>query len=169
MMADTQPDAHLGTVIAGYRIDEKIGRGGMGVVYKAHHLNLDRTAAIKIIAPELAETAGFRERFLREARIAASLQHPNVVTVFDGGEFDGLLYLAMRFVEGLDLAGILHKEGRLGPYRAIDVCRQVAAALDAAHSPGLIHRDVKPGNVLVEGRHAFLTDFGLTKRAGSDR
>jgi serine/threonine protein kinase len=168
-MADTQPDALLGTVIAGYRIDEKIGRGGMGVVYKAHHLSLDRTAAFKIIAPELAESHGFRERFLREARIAASLQHPNVVTVFDGGDFDGLLYLAMRHIEGSDLASLLHREGRLGPYRAIDVCRQVASALDAAHAVGLIHRDVKPGNVLVEGRHAFLTDFGLTKRAGTER
>jgi serine/threonine protein kinase len=168
-MADTQPDAQLGTVIAGYRIDEKIGRGGMGVVYRAHHLNLERTAAIKIIAPELAEAQGFRERFLREARIAASLQHPNVVTVFDGGEFNGVLYLAMRYIEGSDLASLLHRETRLGPYRAIDVCRQVASALDAAHALNLIHRDVKPGNVLVEGRQAFLTDFGLTKRGGSDR
>ena len=168
-MADTQPDAHLGSVIAGYRIDEKVGRGGMGVVYKAHHLNLERTAAIKIIAPELADSPGFRERFLREARIAASLQHPNVVTVFDGGDFEGLLYLAMRYIEGSDLASLLHRETRLGPYRAIDVCRQVASALDAAHALDLIHRDVKPGNVLVEGRLAFLTDFGLTKRAGSDR
>jgi CheY-like chemotaxis protein/predicted Ser/Thr protein kinase len=164
MMADTSDDARLGTVIAGYRIEERIGRGGMGVVYRAEHLNLRRRAAIKIIAPDLAESSGFRERFTREARIAAALQHPNIVTVYDAGEVDGLLYLAMQYIEGEDLSAILQKDGRLRPYRAIDVCRQVAAALDAAHAMGLIHRDVKPANVLIEGRTAFLTDFGLTKQ-----
>jgi CheY-like chemotaxis protein len=164
MMADTSDDPRLGSVIAGYRIDGRIGRGGMGVVYRAQHLNLQRRAAIKIIAPDLAESEGFRERFTREARIAAALQHPNIVTVYDAGEVDGLLYLAMQYIEGEDLAAILRADGRLRPYRAIDVCRQVASALDAAHSMGLIHRDVKPANVLIEGRNAFLTDFGLTKR-----
>jgi CheY-like chemotaxis protein/predicted Ser/Thr protein kinase len=164
MMPDTSDDARLGTVIAGYRIEERIGRGGMGVVYRAEHLNLRRRAAIKIIAPDLAESSGFRERFTREARIAAALQHPNIVTVYDAGEVDGLLYLAMQYIEGEDLSAILQKDGRLRPYRAIDVCRQVAAALDAAHAMGLIHRDVKPANVLIEGRTAFLTDFGLTKQ-----
>ncbi len=163
-MADTSDDPRLGTVIAGYRIEERIGRGGMGVVYRAQHLNLQRRAAIKIIAPDLAESEGFRERFTREARIAAALQHPNIVTVYDAGEVDGLLYLAMQYIEGEDLAAILRADGRLRPYRAIDVCRQVASALDAAHAMGLIHRDVKPANVLIEGRNAFLTDFGLTKR-----
>ena len=163
-MADTSDDARLGTVIAGYRIEERIGRGGMGVVYRAEHLNLRRRAAIKIIAPDLAESSGFRERFTREARIAAALQHPNIVTVYDAGEVDGLLYLAMQYIEGEDLSAILQQDGRLRPYRAIDVCRQVAAALDAAHAMGLIHRDVKPANVLIEGRTAFLTDFGLTKQ-----
>ena len=163
-MADTSDDARLGTVIAGYKIEERIGRGGMGVVYRAEHLNLRRRAAIKIIAPDLAESSGFRERFTREARIAAALQHPNIVTVYDAGEVDGLLYLAMQYIEGEDLSAILQKDGRLRPYRAIDVCRQVAAALDAAHAMGLIHRDVKPANVLIEGRTAFLTDFGLTKQ-----
>jgi CheY-like chemotaxis protein len=164
MMADATDDPRLGTVIAGYRIEERIGRGGMGVVYRAEHLNLQRRAAIKIIAPDLAESEGFRERFTREARIAAALQHPNIVTVYDAGEVDGLLYLAMQFIQGEDLAAILRRDARLRPYRAIDVCRQVASALDAAHSMGLIHRDVKPANVLIEGRNAFLTDFGLTKR-----
>jgi CheY-like chemotaxis protein len=164
MMADATDDPRLGTVIAGYRIEERIGRGGMGVVYRAEHLNLQRRAAVKIIAPDLAESEGFRERFTREARIAAALQHPNIVTVYDAGEVDGLLYLAMQFIQGEDLAAILRKDGRLRPYRAIDVCRQVASALDAAHAMGLIHRDVKPANVLIEGRNAFLTDFGLTKR-----
>jgi tRNA A-37 threonylcarbamoyl transferase component Bud32/CheY-like chemotaxis protein len=163
-MADKTDDPRIGKVIAGYRIEERIGRGGMGVVYRAEHLNLRRRAAIKIIAPDLSESEGFRERFTREARIAAALQHPNIVTVYDAGEVDGLLYLAMQYIEGFDLAAMLRKEGRLRPYRAVDVCRQVAAALDAAHALGLIHRDVKPANVLIEGRTAFLTDFGLTKR-----
>ena len=163
-MADTTADPHLGRVVAGYRIEERIGRGGMGLVYRAEHINLRRRAAIKIIAPELAEASGFRERFNREARIAAALQHPNIVTVYDAGEEDGLLYLAMQYIEGSDLSSVLRTQGRLRPYRALDVCRQVAAALDAAHGQGLIHRDVKPANVLIEGRTAFLTDFGLTKR-----
>jgi serine/threonine-protein kinase len=168
MMAENSDDPRLGTVIAGYRIEERIGRGGMGVVYRAQHLNLQRRAAIKIIAPDLAESEGFRERFTREARIAAALQHPNIVTVYDAGEVDGMLYLAMQFIRGEDLSGILRRDGRLRPYRAIDVCRQVASALDAAHAMGLIHRDVKPANVLIEGRNAFLTDFGLTKQAGTN-
>jgi tRNA A-37 threonylcarbamoyl transferase component Bud32/CheY-like chemotaxis protein len=157
-------DPRIGAVIAGYRIEERIGRGGMGVVYRAEHLNLRRRAAVKIIAPDLAESDGFRERFTREARIAAALQHSNIVTVYDAGEVDGLLYLAMQYIEGSDLAAMLRTESRLRPYRAVDVCRQIAAALDAAHAMGLIHRDVKPANVLIEGRTAFLTDFGLTKR-----
>jgi CheY-like chemotaxis protein/predicted Ser/Thr protein kinase len=169
MMADTTADAHLGRVVAGYRIEERIGRGGMGLVYRAEHLNLHRRAAIKIIAPDLAEASGFRERFNREARIAAALQHPNIVTVYDAGEEDGLLYLAMQYIEGNDLSAVLRSQGRLRPYRALDVCRQIAAALDAAHGQGLIHRDVKPANVLIEGRTAFLTDFGLTKRIEGTR
>jgi len=168
-MADTTTDPHLGRVVAGYRIEERIGRGGMGLVYRAEHLNLRRRAAIKIIAPELAEASGFRERFNREARIAAALQHPNIVAVYDAGEEDGLLYLAMQYIEGNDLSAVLRSQGRLRPYRALDVCRQVAAALDAAHGQGLIHRDVKPANVLIEGRTAFLTDFGLTKRIEGTR
>src|SRR4051812_26059368 len=163
-MADRTDDPRIGKVIAGYRVEERVGRGGMGVVYRAEHLNLRRRAAIKIIAPDLAESEGFRERFTREARIAAALQHPNIVTVYDAGEVDGLLYLAMQYIQGNDLSAVLRKDGRLRPYRAVDVCRQVASALDAAHAMGLIHRDVKPANVLIEGRTAFLTDFGLTKR-----
>ena len=163
-MAEATDDPRIGKVIAGYRIEERVGRGGMGVVYRAEHLNLRRRAAIKIIAPDLAESEGFRERFTREARIAAALQHPNIVTVYDAGEVDGLLYLAMQYIEGNDLSAVLRRDGRLRPYRAVDVCRQVASALDAAHAMGLIHRDVKPANVLIEGRTAFLTDFGLTKR-----
>jgi serine/threonine protein kinase/CheY-like chemotaxis protein len=162
-------DPRLGTEIAGYRIEERIGRGGMGVVYRAQHMNLQRRAAIKIIAPEFADTKGFRSRFIREARIAAALQHPNIVTVYDAGQAGDTLYIAMQFIRGSDLSAILLEEGRLRPYRAIDVCRQVASALDAAHGMELIHRDVKPGNVLIEGRRAYLTDFGLTKRSGGDK
>jgi serine/threonine-protein kinase len=162
-------DPRLGTEIAGYRIEERIGRGGMGVVYRAQHMNLQRRAAIKIIAPEYADTKGFRSRFIREARVAAALQHPNIVTVYDAGQAGQTLYIAMQFIRGSDLSAILNEETRLRPYRAIDVCRQVASALDAAHGMGLIHRDVKPGNVLIEGRRAYLTDFGLTKRAGGSK
>jgi serine/threonine-protein kinase len=165
-MADASDDRRIGSVIAGYRIDSRIGRGGMGVVYRAHHLSLERRAALKVIAPDLAESSGFRERFSREARVAAALTHPNIVTVYDAGEVDGTLYLAMQYIEGSDLARMLATDGHLKPYRAIDVCRQIGDALDAAHERGLIHRDVKPANVLIEGRNAYLTDFGLTKRLG---
>ncbi|HWK30305.1 MAG TPA: serine/threonine-protein kinase [Solirubrobacter sp.] len=165
-MADASDDRRIGTVVAGYRIDAPIGRGGMGVVYRATHLSLGRQAALKLIAPDHAASSGFRERFAREARIAAELAHPNIVTVYDAGEVDGTLYLAMQYIEGSDLARMLAAEGRLKPYRAIDVCRQLGEALDAAHERGLVHRDVKPANVLISGRHAYLTDFGLTKRVG---
>jgi hypothetical protein len=122
MMADTTADPQLGRVVAGYRIEERIGRGGMGVVYRAEHLNLRRRAAVKIIAPDLADASGFRERFNHEAQIAAALQHPNIVTVYDAGEEEGgLLYLAMQYIEGSDLAAVLRAQGRLRPYRAIDV------------------------------------------------
>ena len=165
-MADKTDDPRIGKVIAGYRIEERVGRGGMGVVYRAEHLNLRRRAAIKIIAPDLAESEGFRERFTREARIAAALQHPNIVTVYDAGEVDGILYLAMQYIEGNDLSAMLRKDGRLRPYRAIDVCRQVASALDAAHAMGLIHRDVKPANIDlcrsgIQRDFIKVLDFGL--------
>ncbi|MEA2296943.1 MAG: hypothetical protein QOE86_4582 [Solirubrobacteraceae bacterium] len=168
MMPDTPPDPTVGTVVAGYRIEDRIGRGGMGVVYLAEHQTLRRRAALKIIVPDLSENQDFRERFLREARIAAGLTHPNVVTVYDAGEVDGLLYIAMQYVPGQDLSHVLREERRLGPFRVLDIGRQIGAALDAAHDHGLIHRDVKPANVLIDGRLAFLTDFGLTKeRMGS--
>src|SRR5215218_8218709 len=111
MITDTTADAHIGRIVAGYRIEERIGRGGMGVVYRAEHLNLRRRAAIKLIAPELAESGGFHERFSREARIAAALQHPNIVTIYDAGDVDGLLYIAMQYIEGSDLAAVLRTQG----------------------------------------------------------
>jgi len=155
----------IGGEIAGYRIESVIGRGGMGVVYLAEHLRLKRKVALKVLAPELARDERFRERFLVEAELAASLDHPNVVPVFDTGEAEGLLYIAMRFVEGTDLKTLIEREGPLELERAGSLVFQVAAALDAAHAKGLIHRDVKPANVLLDrDDHAYLTDFGLTKR-----
>ncbi|HEY4780035.1 MAG TPA: protein kinase, partial [Solirubrobacterales bacterium] len=152
--------------VAGYRIDARIARGGMGVVYRATHLGLDRPVALKVIARELADREGFRERFLRESRLAASLDHPAVVPVFDSREVDGELIVAMRLVEGGDLRRTIDREGPLPPARAIALLGQVAEALDAAHAAGIVHRDVKPHNVLVEGDRAFLSDFGLAKALG---
>ena len=149
---------------AGHRIEAVIGRGGMGIVYRAVHLHLERTVALKVLAPELAHDAGFRERFIREARIVASLRHPHIVPTFDAGETGGLLYMSMAYVEGGDLAELMAR-GPLDRAATVSVLGQVAAALDAAHSAGLVHRDVKPGNILLEGEHAYLTDFGLAKAA----
>ena len=153
-----------GAEIGGYKIGPQLGRGGMGVVYKAHHIRLDRPAAVKVLTPALAGNDEFRERFMRESQMAATLQHPNVVTVYDAGEEEGLLYLAMQFVAGTDLRKLLELEGPLDPVRTLGVLSQVAGALDAAHASDLVHRDVKPGNVLVDIDSAFLGDFGLTKR-----
>ncbi len=157
-------DPRIGSVIAGHRIERLVGRGGMGVVYAAVDVALDRTVALKLIAPELAAEPGFRGRFMAESRIAASIDHPNVVPIFRAGEEDGLLFLAMRFVGGDDLRTIVERDGPLGPERAAAIVTQVAAALGAAHARGLVHRDVKPANVLVTGDdHCYLTDFGLVK------
>jgi YVTN family beta-propeller protein len=159
-------NSRIGTELAGYRIEALIGRGGMGVVYRAHDLALDRDVALKLLAPHLADDISFRERFLRESRLAASLEHPNVVPIHDAGEIDGQLYIAMRFVEGSDLKAVLH-QGPLEPPRAVRILEQVAGALDAAHARGLVHRDVKPSNVLIDGReHVYLADFGLSRYLG---
>ena len=158
-----------GMIFAGYRVEEPVGRGGMGVVYRATDLSLDRPVALKLVAPELAEDERFRERFLREPRLAASLDHPHVIPIYEAGEHDGQLYLAMRFVEGSDLRTILEREGKLPPQRALPLLADVADALDAAHRRALVHRDVKPANVLLdEDGHAYLTDFGITKQLGGE-
>src|SRR5262245_1812491 len=137
----------------------------MGVVYRATELALDRPVALKLIAPELAGDAAFRERFLRESRLAASIDHPGILPVYAAGEADGELYLAMRYVDGTDLRALLEREGPLSPERAVPLTEQVAAAVDAAHERGLVHRDIKPGNVLIDsGSHCYLSDFGLTKQ-----
>ena len=157
-------DPRIGSVIAGHRVERLVGRGGMGVVYAAVDVALDRTVALKLIAPELAAEPGFRARFMTESRIAASLDHPNVVPIYRAGEDDGSLFLAMRFVAGDDLRTLVERDGPLDPERAARVVTQVAAALAAAHARGLVHRDVKPANVLMAGDdHCYLTDFGLVK------
>jgi hypothetical protein len=167
-------DARIGSELAGYRIETAIGRGGMGVVYRAEQIRLGRKVALKLLAPELAENAGFRARFEHESRLAAALDHPNIVPLYEAGEADGLLFISMRYVEGTDLRALLNKNGRIEPQRALDIAAQVAGALDAAHARGLVHRDVKPGNILIAPgaaagapEHCYLTDFGLTKDTSS--
>jgi serine/threonine-protein kinase len=157
-----------GDEFAGCRIEAIAGRGGMGVVYRATELSLGRPVALKLLAPERARDDAFRERFQRESRMAAAIDHPNVIPVYAAGECDGSLYLVMRYVGGTDLHALLRDHGAQEPAFAADVVAQVASALDAAHRAGLVHRDVKPANVLLAGSHAYLSDFGLTRLAGSD-
>jgi YVTN family beta-propeller protein len=161
-------DLRIGSDLAGYRVVSVLGRGGMSVVYLAEDLRLKRRVALKLLAPALAADQGFRERFLAESELAASIDHPNIVPVYEAGEADGRLFIAMRYVEGEDLAQRL-RGGRLEPAEAVGLVGQVAAALDAAHAHGLVHRDVKPSNALIApaaaadgGDHVYLADFGLT-------
>jgi serine/threonine protein kinase len=162
-------DSLIGAEFAGYRVDELVGRGGMGVVYRATDVSLERSVALKLLAPELARDESFRRRFATESKVAASLDHPNVIPIYHAGEHDGVLFLAMRFVRGEDLRLRLQRCGLLEPAVAAGLAAQVGAALDAAHEAGLVHRDVKPANVLLDGHdHAYLTDFGLTKRLAAD-
>jgi YVTN family beta-propeller protein len=166
-MTELTTELRRGAELAGYRIEAVLGRGGMGVVYLAEQVRLKRRVALKLLAPELVADERFRERFLRESELAASLDHPNVLPVFDAGEAEGRLYIAMRYVEGSDLASLLAQEGRLEPERAVAIAAAVAAGLDAAHARGLVHRDVKPANVLLSSDgHVYLADFGLTRSAG---
>jgi DNA-binding beta-propeller fold protein YncE len=157
-------ELRIGSTFAGHRIDAVAGRGGMGVVYRATQLALGRTVALKVVSPVLVDDPTVRARFVREARSAASLEHPNVIPIHHAGEEDGVGYIVMRHVEGDDLRSLVRRVGPLSPARAAALIAQVAAALDAAHAAGLVHRDVKPANVLLgPGEHVYLTDFGLTK------
>ena len=174
MTESLYPSLSPGAEIAGYRIESPLGRGGMAVVFRARDLRLDRPVGLKVLAPELSESPQFRERFLRESRLAASLDHPNIIPVYEAGEDHGLLFIAMRLVGGGDLAERLRQAGRLSPEHTVGIVAQVAAALDSAHEAGLVHRDVKPGNILVvpgvagqHRDHVYLSDFGLTKRVTS--
>ena len=172
-MGGPQPgELGIGSVIGGYRIDAVLGRGGMGVVYRATQVALGRAVALKVIGPQFATDPAFRERFRQESQLAASLDHPNVITIYEAGEDDGRLFVSMRHVDGVDLRMLLAAEGPIEPGRAVAIVAQVASALDAAHAMGLVHRDVKPANILLEQRggseRAYLSDFGLVKRIGAD-
>jgi serine/threonine protein kinase len=160
----------VGSLVAGYRLEEQIGRGGMAVVFRAYDARLDRHVALKILAPGLAQDDAFRQRFIRESRAAAAVDDPHIIPVFEAGEERGVLFIAMRFVRGGDVRSLLDRAGPLPPGRATEIISQVASALDAAHARGLVHRDVKPANMLLDAGqdddrpdHVYLSDFGLTK------
>jgi tRNA A-37 threonylcarbamoyl transferase component Bud32 len=164
----------IGAEFGGYRLESLIGHGGMSIVYRARHLSLDRVVALKLLSPQLSEDQAFRERFLRESRMAAALDHPNVIPIFEAGEGDDVFYIAMRFVDGLDLKTLLKREGPLPLDRTSSIISQVASALGAAHAKGLVHRDVKPANILIasgygpeESDHVYLSDFGVVKHSAS--
>src|SRR5690242_1445494 len=161
----------IGAELGGYRLEALVGRGGMSAVYRAEDLRLGRRVALKFLAPELADDARFRERFLIESRLAASIDHAGIVPIFEAGEVEGRLYIAMRYVEGTDLRELLAREAPLTAERAVALVAPLARALDAAHERGLVHRDVKPSNALVAVEsgveHVYLADFGLTKHTTS--
>jgi serine/threonine protein kinase len=165
-------DPAIGTQIAGYRLEEQIGRGGMAVVYQARDVRLDRWVALKIMAPEAASDSAFRQRFIAESRAAAAVDHPHIIPIFEAGQASGVLFIAMRFVAGGDVRALVSRLGPLPAGRAAAILTQVASALDAAHARGLVHRDVKPGNMLLGSvagggspDHVYLADFGLSKQA----
>src|SRR6266536_1011970 len=159
----------VGETFGGYAIESVLGLGGMETVYLATHKRLARRVALKVITPELALDEDFRARFLRESQLAASLDHPNVIPIYDADEIDGVLYLAMRYVSGPSLLELIRERGSLSPAETLRLAEQIGGALDAAHRAGLVHRDVKPANVLIAepDDHAYLCDFGLAKRTSS--
>lgn len=161
-----------GDVFAGYRIEQRLGRGGMGILYLAVEPGLERRVALKLIAPEAAAEDIFAKRFAEESRIAASIEHPNVVPIYAAGEEEGVPYIAMRYVAGSDLGRRIAREGRLDPGVAVALIAQVANGLDAIHAAGLVHRDVKPANVLLSGQegdeHAYITDFGVARNVATN-
>src|SRR3954471_23729365 len=163
----------VGGQLGSYLIESVIGRGGMSTVYRARHSRLGTAVALKVLAPELSNDDKFRERFLREAKMAAGIDHPNVVPIYDTGLHDDALYMVMRYVAGGDLKALLRASGPLSAQQTLAILGPVARALDAAHGHGLVHRDVKPANILIqraangEIEHIYLSDFGITKHAGS--
>jgi serine/threonine protein kinase len=164
----------IGDEFAGYRLVSLIGHGGMSIVYRAEHIGLERTVALKLLSPQVSEDEDFRERFQRESKVAAALEHPNIIPIYEAGEENGVLYIAMRYVEGADLKSRLKQNGPLEEHQVVVLVSQVAAALEAAHGKGLVHRDVKPANILiaagagVEGSdHAYLSDFGVVKNTAA--
>ncbi len=164
----------IGAEFAGYRLDSLLGHGGMSIVYRAEHHSLGRTVALKLLAPQLSEDQAFRERFTRESRLAASLDHPNIIPIYEAGEEDGVFWIAMRYVDGSDAKNLLKQHGPLDPERALSIIAPVASALGAAHGKGLVHRDVKPANILLadgdgveEDAHVYLSDFGVAKHSAS--
>jgi Protein kinase domain/SIR2-like domain len=165
-------DVAPGTRFGQYRIESVLGRGGMGAVYLAEDTRLERKVAVKLIAADVAQDAAFRDRFLHETRVAASIEHPHIIPVYEAGEMDGVLFLAMRYVSGADLRSVLLRDGRLDPARAVEMLRQVGSALDVAHERGLVHRDVKPENILLargpQGDHVYLCDFGVAKEQAAE-
>lgn len=179
--AAAAPDVNAGQQVAGYRLEAQVGQGGMAVVYRAHDVRLDRRVALKLLSPRLAADTSFRARFIRESRAAAAVDHPNIIPVFDAGDAGGALFIAMRYVQGGDVRSLLADEEPLPAAQAWSIVSQVASALDAAHAHGLIHRDVKPANMLldpapsgatadpgsgtVSTRHVYLSDFGISKQA----
>jgi serine/threonine protein kinase len=160
-----------GDDFAGYRIERRLGRGGMGILYLAVEPGLDRRVALKLIAPEAAAEEVFAKRFAEESRIAASIEHPNVVPIYSAGKEGGVPYIAMRFVAGSDLGRRIDRDGKLDPAHAVALIAQVGNGLDAIHAAGLVHRDVKPANVLLSGEegeeHAYITDFGVARNVAT--
>jgi serine/threonine-protein kinase len=175
MSGDIRPafgDFPAGARIANYQIERLIGRGGMAVVYLATDVRLDRMVALKILSPDLARNDAFRERFIRESRAGAAVDHPHVIPVFEAGDADGVLFIAMRYVAGQDVRALIDRDGKLPAARTVEIIAQVASALDVAHANGLVHRDVKPANMLLAAtsdgttaHHAYLSDFGLSKQS----
>jgi serine/threonine protein kinase len=157
-----------GSTFAGYEVESVVGAGGIGILYHARQVKLDRPVALKLVEPDVARDPVIRERLRREARMVASLDHPNVVPLYEAGEEGGTVYIVTRWVEGIELGNLILSEGPMEPTRAARTAAQIAAALEVAHEKGLVHRDVKPSNVILSSEdHVYLTDFGLTKRAGT--
>jgi serine/threonine protein kinase len=157
-----------GSSFAGYEVESVVGSGGVGILYRARQVRLDRPVALKLVEPEIAADPVIRERLRRETRTVAALDHPNIAPLYEASEHDGTVYIATRWVEGIELGELIRRERALEPARAVRLAAQIADALELAHEKGLVHRDVKPSNVIVtEEDHVYLTDFGLAKRAGS--